>query len=169
MKRFFPLFLMLPLAAYADMFRVDDACSVHFSPKGGAEEAVVKLIGSAKDSIRVLAYSFTSKPIATALAIAKKQGVSVEVVLDQSQLTARGSQLQFVADAGIPTYIDDKHAIAHNKVIIVDAKVFENGSFNFTNAAEKSNGENALICPSVSGAAVYSADFERHKAHSKRF
>ena len=168
MKRLIPLFFLLPTLASADIFRVDDACNVHFSPKGGAEKAVVDLIHSAKQSIRVLAYSFTSKPIATALVLAKKQGVSVEVILDKSQLTARGTQLAYLSESGVPVWVDSKHAIAHNKVLIVDAKYFENGSFNYTAAAENSNGENALICPSVSGAAVYAADFERHKAHSER-
>jgi hypothetical protein len=40
---------------------------VHFSPKGGCTEAVVKEINAAKMTILVQAYSFTSVPIAKAL------------------------------------------------------------------------------------------------------
>jgi hypothetical protein len=46
---------------------------IAFSPSGGATELVVKTIESAKTSVRVAAYSFTSKPIAQALA--KKRGI----------------------------------------------------------------------------------------------
>jgi hypothetical protein len=40
---------------------------VAFSPSGGATALVVKTIEDARHSIRVAAYSFTSKPIAKAL------------------------------------------------------------------------------------------------------
>jgi phosphatidylserine/phosphatidylglycerophosphate/cardiolipin synthase-like enzyme len=38
---------------------------------------------------------------------------------------------------GIPTYIDPAHAIAHNKIMIVDRETVITGSFNFTRAAEE--------------------------------
>jgi hypothetical protein len=41
--------------------------TVAFSPDGGATEAVVKVIGEAQHTIRLAAYSFTSKEIASAL------------------------------------------------------------------------------------------------------
>lgn len=155
--------------AMADTLTVEGPCDVHFSPKGGAEARLVQYIASAKSSIHVLAFSFTNSAIAKALIAAKSRGVSVEIVLDKSQLTANGSKLTDVAAAGIPVWIDSKHAIAHNKTMIVDGQYFETGSFNYTASAENSNGENSLICKSVSGAAVYSADFARHKAHSVVF
>jgi phosphatidylserine/phosphatidylglycerophosphate/cardiolipin synthase-like enzyme len=33
---------------------------------------------------------------------------------------------------GVPTFIDVQHAIAHNKITIIDAEVVLTGSFNFT-------------------------------------
>src|ERR1035437_7092396 len=57
---------------------------VAFSPNGGATDLVIKVIHSAKTSIRVLAYSFTSAPIAQALVEAHKHGVDVQVVVDKS-------------------------------------------------------------------------------------
>jgi len=55
---------------------------VAFSPHGGCTALVVKVINSTKHSIRVLAYSFTSAPIAKALVDAHKRGVDVQVVVD---------------------------------------------------------------------------------------
>lgn len=169
MKKLITAFFLFAGAAQADTLRIDGECDVHFSPNGGAEARIVQYINTAQQSVKVLAYSFTSARIGAALINAHTKGVSVEVVADRSQPTAQGSQVFALRDAGIPVYIDSKHAIAHNKTIVIDGKFIELGSFNFTTSAEKSNGENALICPSVSGAAVYTADFEKHKSHSVKF
>ena len=122
-----------------------DAIQVFFSPNGGATEAVVSEIGNAKNKILVQAYSFTSAPIAKALLTAHKRGVKVTVVLDKSQRTAKYSSATFLSNVGIPTFIDDKHAIAHNKIIIIDQATIITGSFNFTKAAEEKNAENLLV------------------------
>jgi len=37
--------------------------------------------------------------------------------------------------------IDHEHAIAHNKIIIIDKRVVITGSYNFTNQAEHENAE----------------------------
>jgi hypothetical protein len=39
--------------------------------------------------------------------------------------------------AAIPVYIDAEHAIAHNKIMVIDGQTVITGSFNFTNAAEE--------------------------------
>ena len=39
----------------------------------------------------------------------------------------------------MPTFIDAKHAIAHNKIMIIDGQTIITGSFNFTKAAEQNN------------------------------
>ena len=54
-------------------------------------------------------------------------------------------QPRFSRTAGIPTFIDAKHAIAHNKIMIIDRETVITGSFNFTKAAEEKNAENLLI------------------------
>lgn len=79
---------------------------VFFSPHGGATEAVVRELGNAKQEILVQAYSFTSAPIAKALLNAHKRNVKVAVVLDRSQRSERFPSATFVANIGIPTYID---------------------------------------------------------------
>jgi phosphatidylserine/phosphatidylglycerophosphate/cardiolipin synthase-like enzyme len=168
MKKILFLFFLLAgyLQADPETFTVDGPCTVTFSPKGGTTKAIIQLMGSAKKTIRVLAYSFASKPIGKALVDAKKRGVDVQLVLDKSIKSEKGNLLSLMLDAKIPTWIDRKHQIAHNKVIIVDGKIFETGSFNFTGSAEHSNAENAVICPSISGAAIFIQNWEIHKNHS---
>ena len=141
---------------------------VAFSPHGGCTALVVKVIQSARTSIRVLAYSFTSAPIANALVEAHKRGVDVRVVVDKSQKSARYTSANFIANAGIPVRIDFKHAIAHNKVIVVDGHTVEQGSFNYTRAAENSNAENVLVnWDNPKLAELYLRDWKRHWEHSE--
>ena len=44
-----------------------------------------------------------------------------------------------MSNEGINVLIDSSHAIAHNKVIIIDRETVITGSFNFTKAAEEKN------------------------------
>jgi phosphatidylserine/phosphatidylglycerophosphate/cardiolipin synthase-like enzyme len=118
---------------------------VAFSPNMGATDLVVKAIGEAHHSIRVAAYSFTSKPIAQALLEAHKRGVDVKVVVDKSQAKAKYTSATFLANVGIPTRIDHRYAIMHSKFIVIDGVNVETGSFNFTSAAEHRNAENVLV------------------------
>ena len=142
---------------------------VFFSPHGGCTEAVVDNLGRATNSVLVQAYSFTSAPIAKALTDAKKRGVNVQVILDKSNLTGQYSSADFVAHANIPTYIDSKHAISHNKIMVIDGKTILTGSFNFTKAAEGSNAENLLVIQDPALAKLYTANWKAHLEHSQAY
>lgn len=154
----------------AEEFQATGTIDVYFSPDGGATSAIVKEINNAGSEILIQAYSFTSKPIAKALLDANKRKIRIEVVLDKSQLTEKYSSADFVAHAGIPTYIDAKHVIAHNKIMIIDRSTLITGSFNFTNAAEGKNAENMLIIkgnkPLVDR---YMKNFYDHMGHSEMY
>jgi phosphatidylserine/phosphatidylglycerophosphate/cardiolipin synthase-like enzyme len=80
------------------------------------------------------------------------------------------SSADFVAHAGIPVYIDSKHAIAHNKIMIIDRTTVITGSFNFTKSAEEKNAENLLILKgNKSLVEKYIENFEMHKEHSEEY
>ena len=140
--------------------------TVYFSPRGGCTQAVVKALDAATTSIVAQAYSFTSAPIAKALVDAHKRGVSIQVILDKSNQTANYSSADFVAHAGIPTFIDAAHAIAHNKIMVIDGHTVITGSFNFTKAAEEKNAENLLIIDDLALAARYIQNWRMHLQHS---
>lgn len=162
------LLLLTPLVGNAEQFQSTGTIDAYFSPNGGATEAIIKEINSAKSEILVQAYSFTSKPIAKALVDAHKQGIKIEAVLDKSQRKEKYTSADFVAHAGIPTYIDSTHAIAHNKIIIIDRSTLITGSFNFTKAAEEKNAENLLILKGNKQLVDrYIRNFEEHKGHSE--
>jgi phosphatidylserine/phosphatidylglycerophosphate/cardiolipin synthase-like enzyme len=142
---------------------------VFFSPKGECTEAIVRTIDAARSSIFVQAYSFTSAPIAEALVNAHRRGVQVRVILDKSQRTERYSSADFLRNAGVPTQIDDDHAIAHNKVMVVDQWKTITGSFNFTKAAESSNAENLLLITDKDVATQYLRNWQEHAKHSEAY
>ncbi len=164
------LILFVALSAQAAEFRATGTVDVYFSPDGGTTNAIVREINSAGSEILIQAYSFTSKPIADALLDALKRRVRIEIVLDRSQRTAKYSSADFMAHAGIPTYIDAQHAIAHNKIMIIDRGTLITGSFNFTKAAEEKNAENTLI---LKGDKLlvdkYLQNFYEHRDHSERY
>ena len=142
---------------------------VYFSPHGGCTEAVVENLNKATNSVLVQAYSFTSAPIAQALVDAKKRRVNVQVILDKSQRTEKYSSADFVAHAGIPTFIDAKHAIAHNKIMVIDGRTILTGSFNFTKAAESNNAENLLVIKDIELARKYTENWKVHLQHSETY
>ncbi len=142
---------------------------VYFSPRGGATEAIVQTLDNATSSILVQAYSFTSIPIAEALVRAHQRGVKVQVLLDKGQGTQRSSVADLLIRASVPVLIDASHAIAHNKVMIIDGTTLITGSFNFTKAAEERNAENLLIIRSKELASLYIENWRLHRVHASFF
>jgi phospholipase D len=108
--------------------------------------------------------------ILDALAEAHGRGVDVQVILDKSEERDHGSRpagAQFAAEAGIPTWIDDKVAIAHNKVIIIDGHLVIGGSYNYTASAERKNAENVTFINAPVVADFYLVNWDARKAVSR--
>ena len=186
MKRFSIILGLLPALALAQPSPTTDAAVVpespsvpvsvpmtqiraYFTPGHTVETAITDEIDAAQNTIRVQAYSFTNPLIVQALADARLRGVDVIVVLDKSNRTQRSAVADLAKRAGIPTLIDDRHAIAHNKIMIIDDRIVITGSYNFSRAAEKSNAENLVIIESAPIARKYQQNWQKHHQHSKPF
>jgi phosphatidylserine/phosphatidylglycerophosphate/cardiolipin synthase-like enzyme len=156
------------------LLRVVSACvlapfsiSWYFSPKAGCTDAIIRELKQARKEILVQAYSFTSKPIAQALLDAKARGVDIDIVLDRSNEQETYTELGLLVDQGLKPHIDAQHAIAHNKIIVIDRRTLITGSFNFTHQAEAENAENLVVIkghPELLKA--YCQNFAAHKAHA---
>lgn len=123
---------------------------VGFTPWDNVEAMVVAAIDEAQRQILVQAFSFTSRPIASALINAKRRGVDVQVLADRTQTyTGEGNRIPDLVAAGIPVRVEVRYASAHNKVMIIDAvgrdPAVITGSFNWTRAAQRQNAENVVI------------------------
>jgi phosphatidylserine/phosphatidylglycerophosphate/cardiolipin synthase-like enzyme len=155
-----------PVAVLAETATVEAVC---FTPGGDCTQVIVDQIRAAKRQVLVQAYSFTSAPIADALVKAKRRGVDVRAILDRSQRTEKYSGADFLAHGGVPVLIDAKHAIAHNKVMVIDGERVITGSFNFTKSAQEKNAENLLVLSNRDLAQRYIENWRMHAAHSEKY
>ena len=171
MKMAFSFWLALLFAAGCtpSSSSIPQGVRVYFSPHGGATEAVIDALDHATNSVLVQAYSFTSAPIAKALVEAHRRGVKVQAILDGSQRTEKYSEADFLHDSEIPTLIDAQHAIAHNKIIVIDDYLILTGSFNFTKAAEEKNAENLLVINDPALSKQYIENWHTHETHSQPY
>lgn len=161
-------------------FPAQGTMEVAFSPNEGGERLIIKVINSAareqNGEILMLAYSFTSAPVVQALLNAMKQGVTVRLVADyknnvsQDRSGKARAALSALKTAGADVRLIKKYAIHHDKVIIVNRKTVELGSFNFSAAAEKRNSENVLVNwnnPDL--AKAYTKHFHRNYQQASEF
>jgi len=160
---------LLAAPAYAQRPADPAAVTACFTPGPQAHCAawIAQQIDAAQHTIRVQAYGFTSTPILVALARAQRRGVDVAVLLDKSGEGGKQQALRYLTNAGIPVWIDDKPAIAHNKIIILDGAVVITGSFNFTVSADTRNAENAVAISSPVVAMRFAAYWEARQAASR--
>lgn len=143
------------------------AIEVHFSPSGGCTTLVTQLIDSARSTVRIAAYQFTSEPIAAAVVSAHARHVDVQLIVDPSSApTAKHRASTEVVAAGVSLAVDHKHHIFHDKYVVVDGSTLETGSFNFTESAEKSNAENCLVIRDAAVAEAYAKNWAEHAVHS---
>ena len=142
-----------------------DVVGVYFTPPSGAAAGVVNAIDASQREVLVQAYSFTHNGIAQALLRAHRRGVAVRVLLDEKSHATNRYVIDLLSGEGVSLRGDGKHAIAHNKVMVIDDLVVVTGSFNFTNAAETRNAENLLILKSPELAAAYKTQWQLHWDH----
>lgn len=135
---------------------------VFFSPGGGVEHRVLELLGGARQSVYVLAYSFTSDSIREALVSAHNRGVAVSVVMDKDQSSNnQGTELEALRAAGISVLLDGNRGRMHHKVLIIDGSTTILGSYNWTAAAEHTNDENLLVVHEPAFSAAFIQEFKR--------
>jgi phosphatidylserine/phosphatidylglycerophosphate/cardiolipin synthase-like enzyme len=141
-----------------------------FTPGQDCMGMIVTAIDGAKAEILVQAYSFSAKPLISALGRAKKRGVKVRVILDKADERSRDSAGARLIAKRILPQVDTGVASAHNKVMVIDRDTVITGSFNFTAAAQKKNAENVLLIkghPNI--AAAYAKNWERRLAASRPY
>ena len=142
--------------------------AIYFTPPAGAASGLIKQIDGAKKSIKVMAYGFTAKNLAEALVRAKRRGVEVSLIQDEKSSQNNRETLPILLAGGVEVRSDGKHAIQHNKVILIDDDIVITGSYNFTNSAEKRNAENIMIVRSNYAAKRYADNWKSHWDHSEK-
>jgi phosphatidylserine/phosphatidylglycerophosphate/cardiolipin synthase-like enzyme len=153
----------------ASRFPAAGEVEIAFSPKQGAERLVFRVIASARQDLRLLAYSFTSAPVTAALVAARRRGLDVAVlvdhrsnVVDDRSGKARAA-LGAMALAGINVRTISAYPVHHDKLIVADRMTVQTGSFNYSAAAAGANSENVLVLwHHPQAAQAYLAHWERN-------
>ncbi|OGS39911.1 MAG: hypothetical protein A3J82_08460, partial [Elusimicrobia bacterium RIFOXYA2_FULL_69_6] len=142
-----------------------------FTPNGSAfEDAVVKAVDAAKGSVDVAQFAIRSTRIAEALARARARGLNVRVIFDESQSESEyfGPFAAWLASQGVDVRIlsgpdpDSEYPMAekmHHKFMVLDGKLVESGSANWTKRASMDNYENAHFLADSSDVAAYAFAF----------
>jgi phosphatidylserine/phosphatidylglycerophosphate/cardiolipin synthase-like enzyme len=122
------------------------------------------------------AYTFTSPTITRALIAAKKRGVHIQLLADERNNLVEDRSgkarhaLNALGEAGVEVRVISAYAIHHDKLIIVDDRHLETGSFNFTTSAATRNSENVLVVwnnPEL--AAIYLRHWETRWAQGRAY
>ncbi len=144
--------------------------TICFNPGGKCTSKIIQETEAATREILVQMFVFTSAPLRNALIKAQKRGINVEVILDKGeQKDQQYKTSRALSKGGVSVYTDDKHASAHNKIMIIDREIVITGSFNYTYPAESKNAENILIIRSGDLAKIYADNWLTHRQHSKKY
>ena len=144
-----------------------EVLAVAFTPPSGGGQVIVQAIDDSREELLVQAYGFTHNAIAQALLRAQQRGVKVQVLLDQKSSQTNRYVIDLFRDAALTVKFDGAHAIAHNKVMVIDASVVVTGSYNFTNSADSRNAENILVLRSTELARRYRENWQTHWSHGQ--
>ncbi len=164
--------LLTPPVQASQRFAAEGELELAFAPRDDTEKVLIELIRSARKSLRVHAYVFTSKNIADAMVAARQRGVKVEVLADaQMNRREKGNVIARLLAGGVPVAFETRYNAAHNKVLIVDAEgpgcAVLTGSYNFTWSANNRNAENLLIVRDHCALArAYRDNWQRHRAEA---
>ncbi|HBW22363.1 MAG: hypothetical protein A2X28_10330 [Elusimicrobia bacterium GWA2_56_46] len=132
-----------------------------FSPRGGTEAAIAKAIDSALSSVDVAMFTLTSKPIMNAVFRAVSRGLTVRLTL------YAGSKFPFYQEAVgrkmAVKFLEGRveKGLMHNKFAVLDGRLLINGSFNWSDTAERLNTENTIFTVAPEYVGPYLLEYEK--------
>ena len=138
----------------------DTNINAYFAPENNIENIILGRIKWAKKSIRFMAFSFTSAPIAEAMIKKFKEGVAVSGVFEKRGSGTKESQFIKMKVEGLPVRVDGNKYAMHHKVIIIDDYRLITGSYNFSKNASRNNDENCIMIDNTAITALYIKEFE---------
>jgi len=151
-----------------------------FSRVDRIPSALIAAIDATQSSLYLALYELNLTEVAAAVVRAKERGVDVRLIYDMGHGEAKsggggegeGLELEAASGpsneytslvrAGVPTRLlkgGGSYGIMHNKVAIFDGELVVTGSFNWTNAADSENFENAVFRNDAALAALYASYF----------
>ncbi len=137
----------------------DTRVACYFSPDDGAAKAILTELSATQRSIDVMAFSFTSEPIAEAMVTRMGAGVPVRVLVERRSSGGEHPRDDYLREHGAQVFYDTNANTMHHKVMILDKNRVITGSYNFSKNAEEDNDENLLIFYSAAIAQAFQQEF----------
>ena len=135
----------------------EDVC---FSPDELCDVKLVKFIDSAKESIDLAIFDVNLDQVVHHLLVQSRK-IPVRIIVDRRQSKGEHSLVKTLIKGGIKVRIGRQRGIMHNKFMIVDGKMLETGSFNYSNGAAENNAENQVYLAKPAILARYKERFEK--------
>lgn len=136
--------------------------SVWFAPEDDVERHICMLLESARKSVDVMAFSFTSTQICDKLIELSKKGVKVRCLFDRVMSASKYSLDEKLANAGVEVLISpNTSGRMHNKTIVIDHTTVLTGSYNFSKNAANGNAENVVVIKNRKLARLFDWEFTR--------
>ncbi len=134
--------LLTPLPTPSRTVDVTDAC---FSPQHDCVARIIRLFQQARETVDVCVFAITDDRISEAMTGAHRRGVRLRVITDDDKQLDIGSDIQRLAQAGIPVRMDKTEFHMHHKFALFDRALLLNGSYNWTRSAALNNEENFIL------------------------
>jgi phosphatidylserine/phosphatidylglycerophosphate/cardiolipin synthase-like enzyme len=135
----------------------EDTC---FSPDEPCDTKLLKFIDSAQSSLDVAIFDINLDELVHHLLVQSKK-ITVRIVLDRRQAKGDHSLFPTLLAGGANVKFGHQRGIMHNKFVIVDGKMVELGSFNFTHHASQANQENQIYLAKPAVVERYKKRFEK--------
>lgn len=144
-----------------DNSQPDDIISrVVFSPGEECLNALLGLINGAHQALQICVFTISDNRIRDALLKAHQRGVMVRIITDNDKTEDKGSDIDWLAEQGVPVRVDRTRHHMHHKFVIADARQIATGSFNWTVSATRYNHENILLLNDETVIRDFSDEFE---------
>lgn len=142
--------------AFVSAPKDQEAC---FAPDEPCDVKLAKFIESAKTSLDVAVFDINREQVVHQLLVASRR-VPVRIVVDKRQAAGRYSGVETLIKGGVEVRFGKQRGVMHNKYTIVDGKMVQTGSFNYTKHASEANSENQVYLASPEIVARYRKHFE---------
>lgn len=116
-----------------------------FAPEDDCPARITGLLDRARNTVDICVFTITDNRVTRAIVETHQRGVVVRVISDDDKSGDLGSDIERLADEGIPVRIDRTDDHMHHKFAIFDHHLLLNGSYNWTRSAAERNRENFLV------------------------
>lgn len=116
---------------------------VCFSPDEHCDVKLYRLIQTAQKSIDIAIYDINLDKLVHEILVASKK-IPVRIVVDRKQSKGDHSLVPLLIKAGAKVRYGKQRGIMHDKFTVIDGRMVETGSFNYTNHASVANQENQV-------------------------